>query len=183
MSAYTRFVSYILLLAIVFIFSLWRYNKSESALKIISFLLGLTLISELLGFLMTKIYRNNMPVYHIYAPALLFVVALYYNNTLPKFRKYKVGLWIGCLGILASLVNIFFFQPILSLNSNFMLFEGVCIVAMALYAFYYLYTDDSTKRLQYNSLFWVSIIFLFYWCSTFVAWALMKVLQLVEMKK
>lgn len=183
MNTNRQFVIYISLLFLIFIIGLIRYRRSGIPLRIMTLILGTTICSEFFSHYAAVHYKNNMPVYHLYAPVLLFLIAMFYNYSLPAFRKNKIGYWIGVSGIVVAALDIKFLEPLDTLNTNFMLLEGVCIIAMALYAFYYLYTDSSITELKKNHLFWISLALLFYWCSTFVGWALLKVLIMVKKKE
>lgn len=183
MNTNRQFVIYICFLFLVFLLGLIRYKRSDIPLRIMTLIMGATICSEFFSHYTAVHYKNNMPVYHLYAPVLLFLIAMFYNYSLPFFRKRKIGYWIGIAGIVVAALDIKFLEPLDTLNTNFMLLEGVCIIAMALYSFYYLYTDISITELKTSTLFWISLAFLFYWCSTFVGWALLKVLIMVKKKE
>lgn len=183
MDANKQFIIYICFLTLIFIVGLVRFRHSDTPLRIMTLLMGTTICSEFTGHYTAIHYKNNMPVYHLYAPVLLFLIAMFYNYSLPFFRKKRIGYWVGIAGILLALLDIRFLEPLDTLNTNFMLLTGVCIIAMALYSFYYLYTDSTVTDLKTNPLFWISLAFLFYWCSTFVGWALLKVLIMVKKKE
>lgn len=116
-----------------------------------------------------------MPVYHIAAPVHFMLICLYFNSWLPLFRKRKLGLYLGLTGILLAIANTLFLQPIHTLNSYFLLFEGTCIISMSLYAFY-LMLDDEQVRIMRSPHFWICYILLFFWSITYINWAMYRIL-------
>jgi hypothetical protein len=173
-----KIIIYFGILAAAFVLSLVRIKKVTRALRIISILLGLTLGVEAVALWMNFHYNNNMPAYQVAGPVQLFVIALYYQEALPRFKKYKTAYWLGGLGIIAALLNGRIQQHTDFLNAGFLLFEGLCVVAMALYAFYFLILKDVSIPVFSLPLFWISFVFLFFWCSTFIAWALFNILRI-----
>ena len=178
-----KIIIYFGILAAAFVLSLFRIKKVTPSLRIISILLGFTLTVETVALWMNFHYHNNMLAYQVAGPVQLFVIALYYQETLPCLKKYKTAYWQGGLGIIAALLNSRLQQHADFLNADFLLFEGFCVVAMALYAFYFLILKDISIPIFSLPLFWVSLIFLFFWCGTFIAWALFNILRILGQKE
>lgn len=180
MNVTTQFVIYFTVLLLALLSALRRFRQLDWPLKIMNCWLLCTVVNEALAALAGIYYRNNMPVYHFFSPLSLLLVSLYYNYTIPLFQKYNIGYIIGLTGLAAAILNTIFFQPLTSLDSNFMLFSGVCIITMALYSFYEMFTDETGLPLMHNIHFWLSFLFLFYWCGTFLIWAFLQVLLILK---
>lgn len=183
MSSKNQLYIYLALLAFTFLFSLYRNKTCEQELKIISILLGLTLLSESIAHWAAVHLHNNNFVYHIFAPLQLFIIALFYQQALPPFGRYKLGWVIGSTGIIIAVLNAIFFQPLKVLNTYFLLFEGLLVIAIALYSFLALLKDKTERPFFRVPLFWVSTALLFFWCSDFMGLILIKMLQIRKMQQ
>lgn len=134
-----------------------------------------TIISELCGIYGILKYKNNMPVFHIWSPIELFLISMYFNESVAFLKKYKIGIIIGIIGCLVALINVIFFQPINTLNSIFLLFEGFVIICYCLFAFYFLVLKE--QEIIYNTHFWFTTFLLVYWSSIFVFWGIYSFLH------
>lgn len=146
----------------------------ELSLKFICILLGFTMLTEMLAAYMALRYRQNRMVYHLYAPVSLTMIALYYNYSIKELGKYYAGYFVAVVGIIAAFFNTLYFQPLQVMDSNITLLAGICIVIMVMVAFYKIYTDESNRRFAHSPHFWLSLLFLFYYCTTFLLFGLME---------
>lgn len=166
---------YLGVLVFAFLSSLVRYKRVDRAAKILPTMLGVTLLSEFLGYVFAIKYHNNMPVYHFFAPTQLILIILYFSRSIDVLKTKKTWLYFSIIGIIAGIVNTLFLQPLDTFNTYYLLFEGICIISFCLFAFYRMLENDDTAVLN-NPHFWVSCIFLFFWCTTYINWALYKIL-------
>lgn len=139
-------------------------------------LLGCTLISEYMADLLARRYHNNMVVYHVYAPLHLLLVSLYFNQSIPSFKRRRLGWYIGLVGIIVAVINSLFLQPIEVFNSYYLLFAGFLIISMSLYAFYKILENDDVSTLN-NPHFWISLLLLFFWSVTYFHWSVYEILS------
>ncbi|WP_276132349.1 hypothetical protein [Polluticoccus soli] len=121
-------------------------------------------------------YHNNMVVYHVLAPLHLFLVSLYFNQSIQSFKERHIGWFIGLGGFAIALVSSIFLQPVKELNSYFLLFAGFVIISMCLYAFYKILENDEIGTLN-NPHFWFSFILLFFWSVTYLNWSVYQLLS------
>ena len=163
-------LSYFIVLVGSYIATYIQRDILTKADKWISYLLVLTIFFEACSKIASNAYHNNMFVYHIWSPIQLFMFCLYFNQRVRLLRKYSLGLIVGTLGILIAIFNAVFFQPLLTINSIFLLYEGFSIMALCLVAFYELvyYEEDIINNVH----FWLSTIFLIYWSSVYVYWGM-----------
>lgn len=170
-----RLIIYLAILLFALISAIRKYKRLDLSLKWIVFLVGFSLLSETIASLAAWKWKNNMPVYHLYTPVNLFITALFFNDALPLFKKYHIGYYLGGIGILSAILNTLFFQGLREVDTNAILFSGVIIVAMSLCSLYSIYISDSSINTLHS---WLSLLFLIYWCATFLTWALFQVLIL-----
>lgn len=180
MSTLTRFLIYLAVLLFAFLAAVWHYRRQALSLKMIALMLGFTILSEMAAAYAAWKYHNNMPVYHIYTPVSVILVALFYHYFIPFFRRYHIALWMAVVSIAAALVNTVYLQPLTVLDTYAILFSGELIIAMTLAALFYIAGNDSIVRLTRSPYFWLSWLFLFYWCTNFFIWASIEVLRDTE---
>ena len=154
---------------------LYKLKLIDSASKILLLLLCLTLASEISSHWAALVFKNNMFVYHVFAPIQLIVVGMYFDNILEGFKKKRKATIIGIIASFAAVLNTVFFQPLQILNSNFLLLEGLIIMALALYTFQLILANESINIFQYRH-FWMIVILIFFWSVTYTTWALYSVL-------
>lgn len=173
-TAKIQFIIYITVLVFAIWISLKRLKGMELSLKFICMLLGYTLITEILAAYMAVRYRQNLMIYHIYPSVSLAFIALYYNYSIKEFRQYKIGYFVAGFGFLAAILNTLYLQPLKVMDSNVTLLAGVLIVMMAILSFYKIYMDENNLRFARTPHFWLSVLFLFYYCTTFFLFGLMQ---------
>lgn len=152
-----------------------RIKILHKSAKLVIILLALSLLSEYFADVFARKQQNNMVVYHFYAPMYLFIVSMYFNESIEYFKKNGIGVIIGITGIITAVLNSSFLQPITTLNSYFLLFMGSVIISMSLYAFYVILENDNIDALT-NPHFWISFILLFFWSTTYINWSIYKII-------
>ncbi|XZF13922.1 hypothetical protein ACTHGU_19230 [Chitinophagaceae bacterium MMS25-I14] len=113
-----------------------------------------------------------MPVYAIYSLFEFGMISAYFNYSIDIFRKKNAGLWIGAAGIIIGILNIIFLQPVYTLNSYFLFFEGIFIISMALFSFFRLLLMQDELKLHTYHHFWFAVILSFFWSITFLNWGM-----------
>lgn len=177
----TQFIIYLIIITLSLSIGLIKYNQIDSASKVIVVLLAITLISEAIAKYAAIKYQNNMPVYHFFNPIELFTISIYFNRNIEYFKKHSIGIYIGLFGILMSVLNSLFFQPINTLISYFLLFEGFCIIFMSLFSYRSMFEDIEMNVVR-NPHFWFSSIFLFVSGITYSNWALYSYIGVLMIK-
>lgn len=169
------FFIYLGVIVMAIIGGLYNLKYKDKASKILLVLLCLTLASEITSHWAAMKFHNNMFVYHFFAPIQLIVVGMYFDNIVHRFKKRKVATVIGIIAAMAAVVNAVFFQSLQILNSNFLLFEGLIIMALSLYTFQLILSDERINIFRYGH-FWMIVILIFFWSVTYTTWALYSVL-------
>jgi hypothetical protein len=137
-------------------------------------LLG-TWISETISFYAARRWHNSLPVSHVYSPLEFLLLSLYFNYSIEYFRKRNLGLIIGLAGIPVSVLNTLLFQPLLTINSNFLLFEGTVVIIYCLILFGSLLKEDHMPYRHVS--FWMAMFNLILWSSTFTGWGMYEFLR------
>lgn len=174
----TRLIIYLMVLLFVCLSVIRGFKRRELSLRIMAVLIIFTFFSECAAALASWKWGNNMPVYHIYTPVNLALTALYFNYSIPGFQKYHAGYLVGLVGVLAALLNTVYFQDLWVFDSHAILFSGVLIVGMALVALFNIFINTDAPAMKHNLHGWIALLLLFYWCATFLIWALIQVLIL-----
>lgn len=117
-----------------------------------------------------------MVIYHVFNPIQFLIISLYFNESIPAFKRKNVGRYIGLIGVILSILNIYFLQPLHSSNYYFLVFESLIIVFMALYSFIEMFLNDNNDLIR-NQHFWVSFILLSFWSITLTYWAMHEIID------
>ncbi len=171
-----RLPIYILLVLITFISGYRRWNMLYKADKIITILMGLTLVQELAAYLCFKIFRNNMFTYHIYSPVEFFLICLYFNTSSAFLKRTNIGIIIGVAGVVLSIINSWYFQPLNTFNSYYLLFEGTVIIILCLFSLCEILLAD-IPDFRKRSYFWITLALMFYWSVTYTGWGIYNLLD------
>lgn len=141
-----------------------RLNRSQRLL------LGLVItssITEILANLLISLKSSNLPVYNTYTLVNLNLIFCIYLSKFNKgSRHYLTGYLIFCN--LFAIVNVLFFQPITSYNSNLLVLVSITFLLLALNYFYRLLKEVKYQRLERNPLFWLSSGIVLYYSGTLV---------------
>lgn len=139
--------------------------------------IGLSLVSELTAYYMATNYRNNMPVFHFFSPVLFALLCLYFNRISPTVSKYNLAYFslIACVAI--SALNSAYFQPIHTMNSNYLLLEGLFGCGMALIALYDFLRDDNNPFIYRSIHFWMTLTMLFHYLGTYIVYLVILLLK------
>ena len=170
LSYFSYLYDFVLLFA--FLCVIYRYKILDHASKIFSLFVALSLLSETIGIYASIKYRSNLPVYGIDSLFEFGLISLYFNSSIDVFRRKNIGYYIGALGIVLGIVNLIFVQGFNTLNSYFLVFEGICIIGMALFSFFRLLLRYDNLQLQKYPHFWLATILVFFWSATFINWSL-----------
>ncbi len=167
---------YLAILTLLNILCLMRWNHFAKGEKTIAVVLFTTLLSEVASLYMAFRWHNNLPVYHFFNPIQFFLLSLYFNCSIDYFRKRNLGLIIGSLGALLSVMNTLLLQPLNAINSYFLLFEGTAVAIYCLTAMHEILLDEHHLPYRFAH-FWITICCLLFWSSTFTGWGLYELLR------
>lgn len=171
MVVYLEYYLYLALVLIAFLISIHKIGLSRREDIVLSLLLISTFISELIAILLINKYKNNLIIYHIFSPIQFLLISIYFNDVIKSFKEKNTGIYIGISGIAISVINTLFIQHINVLNSYYILFEGIIIIAMILHFFYSIIQQDQQVLFR-NKHVWIGMSLLLFWSITYSYWAL-----------
>lgn len=152
------------------------YSKLDLSFKLLTWLLGTTFFVECGAFYLASAYGNNLALYNLFLIAQFVFISLYFNFSIDTFRPKGIGIWAGAIGVLFGAINIVFFQSLHQVGSYFLLLTGIAIISMSLYSFaraLMIREDDSKEHEVFRCPhFWISVIFVFFWSTSFLLWGL-----------
>lgn len=160
-------VPYILIGLCLFI-GLFRFNKLSSIQRILFWLILATAITETVSEILWRREMNNFPVFHVYAIiefSLLFTI--FFKVLWPNFPR-KILYWVLIAFVGFALLNIVFWQDLLTANSNVTTLSSIVLVVLSLVYFYQTLKDTKLIHLEKSIMFWVSTAVLIYFSSTLV---------------
>src|ERR1044071_5398828 len=161
---------YLAILCFATVIGVIRYGSLDNATRLLVWYIGLTFLTEGIAITMSIFYhRNNLFLYHVYSPLQFLLLSFYFNYSDRYQRLYGAGWIIGIAGIVVSLLNSFYLQPLHELNTNFVVLESFLIIGMSLVAFYRLLISDELAIFSLPR-FWFTSIFLVFWSFTFFYW-------------
>lgn len=143
--------------------------------KLITLLIAVSFVQEILAWTFEFLYGSNLNTYYVYSPLELMAISMYFEFSVPKVRKYHIGIWVSAIGIVTSVICSVFLNAN-DLFSVFILVEGVAIILFCLYSFYAILMREDANPLPMAH-FWIVICLLLYYSVTFTGWGLYSMLE------
>lgn len=163
---------YDVILGVAFCSTLYRFPSLDKGAKVFSVYVWSAVFCELVAYFFAKKYQTNMPVYGVDCLVEFALISLYFNCVIDVFKAKKIGYYVAGAGVCIGFVNLVFVQGFYALNSYYLVFEGVCIIGMALFSFFRLLLRYDNLRLPRYLHFWIATILIFFWSATFINWSL-----------
>lgn len=155
-----------------------RYKDLDSAMRILVLLLFTIAICEFMAFMLykTQHYSYRPVVYHFSCVFRIMLVTTYFIKLLQpsggaRLIVINIFFWL----VIGSL-NIIFLQPLHVLNTNMVMLECFSVITMSLYSVYWMVKNDRQEAIFINAHFWIAVLWLVLFSSTFFFWAFIKIL-------
>jgi hypothetical protein len=149
-----------------------KFAMLDKALKIFSVGLVTSLIAECAALWAAVKFNNNFPVYAIANITDLVIVCLYFNYSVPAFKKRGIGIYLAILSVIAGVLNLVFLESLFVLNDNFINFQGILIIALCLFSMYQQLFIADNKMMRFTPHFKIAALLLVYWVISFLNWGL-----------
>ena len=153
-------------------------------MKIIVWGLIVTSISETAGFIVVNAHKFALryTFYHFYDIIESILTTSYficvfkpiYSNRLIKIN---IIFW-PLIGIL----NIIMFQPLGTMNTNMLMVESLLFISLSLFLIYETIRQNQVENIFKYPHFWMAVLFLLLWCSSFFFWAFVHSLYVDKWK-
>lgn len=152
-----------------------NFRVYDTGVRILLFLLTITLVSELMSLFLLETKERRYTAYHFYNVMELSVLSLYFLKVTGLYKLWRF-LSLAVLFIVAGILNAVYLQPIHTLNSNFLSLESFLVICMSLYSIYKMLLNDEIDNIAFYPHFWISAFLLLYFSTTFVYWSFIKML-------
>ncbi len=155
-----------------------RYKDLDSAMRLLVLLLITITICELIAFVLykTQHYSYRPVVYHFSCVFRIMLVTAYFIKLLKPSGGTRLIVINVFLWLFAGGLNIVLLQPLNVLNTNMLMLECFSVITMSLYSVYWMIKNDKEEAIFVNAHFWIAVLWLVLFSSTFFFWAFIKIL-------
>lgn len=145
-----------------------RYKTLDRGSRLMFYLIIFGLLSESLA-VSEEFSSYKSPAYHVYNVIEIVLITKYFLYTINnKNRAIFVLLCLLYIGV--EIGNDLLYQPIRKFNSNFIIFECLLIIPMALYSLYRIQLNDGIEQISRYVHFWFWTCLLLFFSSSFFFW-------------
>lgn len=155
-----------------------KWRSIDRAARMLAVLVCVTFCFELSALIAALVWGNNMPVYHVFSPVQLCLLIAYFSRLFQRHILRRLFPIFVSLIILLAVANTLWVQLWSGLNSYFLLFESVVIVAFCIYAFFVFFSASGELHLLSYPHFWIVSTLFAFWCLTFSYWGLFRYLSI-----
>lgn len=149
--------------------AIYHFRRVDKATRFLCLWIVTGGVTELLAVHFAVTYKNNLPVYTFYSIIELSLITFYFAFSVEVIRRQRLHLIIIAASTLMWLANMYWLQPVNSINSNFIFIECLITVCLSLYALYRLLLLYNHSLLR-KTHFWIPCIVLLYCCGTLWNW-------------
>jgi len=164
-----QYISYYILLLIVFVIGVVRYKRLTIPFKVLTVLMGLTLLLEIIAKICAIRYRKNAPVIHITSLVeVIFYSLTYYYLFKNKAIKTSILVTIVLITIFAF-INSLWLQPYYSdFPSNLVITSEILYTIFSLLLFKQMLLYPLPINITKQSVFWYNTAMLLFSTTTFL---------------
>lgn len=173
------FIIYYIFLTFGIIVGIFRFKIFDSAMRIVLLWLLIIAIAELITYtlLKTEQHAQKYLVFHSSSIVELILVSSYFLKIFCQKKHFlKAMICNAILWPTLGILNIIYLQPISQINTNMLMLESLCIITMSLYFIYRVLKNDSVINIFANPHFWIWVLWLILWSTTFFFWAFIRIL-------
>lgn len=173
-----RFLSDIeeIIIIVVLIIGIIRYKNLSKELHYVLYFVGLGAITELfLDFYKPYLFKNTMPVGHVYIPLSIIIIGFFYIRILSGFINTKLIRLLLFAYIGFAFVNPFFIQSIWQFPNIIGASGAIMLVIFSILFFSKILTEAKVQKLKKEPLIWLNSIFLFYYSGSFFYYILYNI--------
>ena len=170
-------IAYMSTVVVSWLISISQLTRLPLAVRPLSILLALILLTELLSNYLVVQHQNNQWVYHVYNPIEYAFLAYLYSNSTDNdlIRKAIVGSAVGFA--LFCLLNILLWQPIDNPPTHAYRIEWLLVLLLVMNYLYELYRSNKLVIITKEPLLWISVGNFFFYAGTFFLMSLIDEVQ------
>ncbi|MFT3705245.1 MAG: hypothetical protein QM802_22955 [Agriterribacter sp.] len=152
------------------------FKQVQTAFKVVTGLLLITLCSELIGRILVQHHKANYPVFHFYAIVAFWIYSVIYFFLMPKFRIRMVFLLIPILFTGFSFLISLKYQRLDSFPSINITVSSFILIIYSLTYYKYIIDLNPFEILRAKSYFWFNSSVLAYFSIQLFIWGLFNYL-------
>lgn len=148
-----------------------HFGKLDTPARIMSVLVGITLVSETIAYVAAKYYQNNLMVYAVFNVLQLTLLCLYFNYAIDLFKRFHIGV-VAAVATIAT--GIFIARSLpheAAFHSTFLMLEAFTIIVFSLFGLNSLLRRYRVVPIGKSPHFWFMLTWCTYWCLTGTAWS------------
>lgn len=150
---------------------LYQYRRLDKAMRIFSFHCGISLLTEILAYYTAIAYHNNIIVYTVYSIIDTAVFCIYFNYSIPYFRKRYIGGWLAIFTFYGGIGSLIYMDKSVDMLYNYYLFyQGLIIIVMCAVAIRQQLGQSAYTLPDAMSHLMVAAIMMTFWALYFLAW-------------
>jgi hypothetical protein len=161
------FALYLVLLAVVFVIGILRFDRRSGPFKAMTLLVGTTLLSEVLTRVLIGMTKNSSPVYHVYVIVLYFFYAWIYRELFTDRRLKQIIAASTAVFLVLAICNTVFLQPLRQFPSNSFMIVCVPMVILSLLLYLQMFNYPVEQSLFRQRVFWLNTATLFFFTTIF----------------
>lgn len=162
----------------------FRYRQYSIGMKIIVWGLIVTSVSEIacFGAVNAHKYALRYTFYHFYDIVESILTTSYFIFAFKPVNKHRLVIINVISWPVVGVLNILFFQPLGTMNTNMLMVESFMFIGLSLLLIYVTIKQNKVENIFKYPHFWMAVLFLILWCSSFFFWALVHSLYLDKWK-
>lgn len=176
LSYYTQSIIYLISFFIPMLFGIMRFKQLDNGLQLIVYLLIVSFIIEVIAFFFAILYKNNLVIYNFELLINTILLFNYFKFNIEQLKNTFHSILITASIFTFWLFTILFICKIDSINTTFIIFQGVFVMGLSILLLDKLSSQKRrvVYKLSQSPNFWIATILLFYWCLTFMQWSLYR---------
>lgn len=166
-----RFKIYLALVFLVFLLGVVRYKKLSTPFRILTVLIGITIVSEITSRILINYIHNSSPAYHFFIPIQFVLLFTIYGYLIESFKNKAFLAVASVLFVVLCFINFSFLQGFLLFPSNVLLLSSVVFIILSLLIFHQMFNSVDQESLFIKSVFWFNCAILLFFTVTFLFWS------------
>jgi hypothetical protein len=165
------YLFYLLLIGTSFLLGLIPLQQKKKISPAV-WLLGCTLLNEIISWLAGKYYRNNFPVYHVSVPILTGIWALFYYRNITSQQAKNLVVWSYVIFLLLAIINSLFIQSILQFPGTVFTCLNLLMIAWSAVLMIQMLDAPGNQNIFKEPVFLINIAILWFNLFSFAHFAL-----------
>ncbi|HVX01217.1 MAG TPA: hypothetical protein VHA52_12405, partial [Candidatus Babeliaceae bacterium] len=145
-----------------------RFRKLDAGSRVFLLLCIFWFCDESLAYYSAIKFHNNLLVYNIGDLIEIFLICVYFNFTIPSFRKKKIGIIIGIISIVVGIANNALIQSVHTVSNYFLMYEAALSIILSMISLSSFLNIEDKRRPLREVHFWIPTLLMFSWSLIFL---------------